>query len=270
MKTQNSIYVFLVTLLLIACESTEPSRNKSDKRTQQASEVWSLRLKASTAQEFSYNAFSNISFGDSGSRVADRKTLAQRLAEYLPCDDTSDIVDTTSVFDVSMNFGDGCQSDDGSIRFGQINITVDYAGDTIRFETTYIDYREIDGDEKSPVINGKGENVLVFTLDGNINLQSAHSDLTLEFENDSTLLFTSSAKYDVTDHELILTEYTTKGSFVNGDSFSTSVIQSLAYDFNCPDAIEYPVKGVESVVYNENKFEIDYGNGNCDNDYAIK
>lgn len=267
MTTQKVIYVFLAALLVVACDSNEPSRPKNDKGPQEASELWTLRNKVSFAQDFVYNAFSDISFGDSGGRIADRQILAQRLTEFLPCNEPSN-TENTNVFE--LNFGDGCQSDDGSIRFGQINLTMDYSGDTIRFETTYIDYREIDGGEKTPVINGTGRGVLIFTSEGSINLQSAHSDLKLQFENDSTLLFTSSAKYEITDHELILTEYTTKGSFINGDSFSTSVVQSLVFDFNCPDNVEYPVNGIESVVYNENKFEIDYGSGNCDNDYAIK
>jgi hypothetical protein len=270
MKTQKSFYVLLVTLALIACESTEPSRTKNDKRTQEASELWSLRNKASSVQEFAYNAFSDISLGKSGGRIASRKNLVQRLAEYLPCADTADVADTDNAFDIKMKFGDGCQSEDGVILTGEIDLTVNYTEDTVSLEITYINYGEINGDEKSPVITGKGEAILVATPGGLINLQSAHSDLTLEFENDSTLLFTSSEKYESTDHELIMTEYTTKGSFVNGDSFSTFVVQPLVYDFNCSDAIEYPVKGIESVIYNENKFEINYGNGNCDNDYAIK
>ncbi|MDN5199916.1 hypothetical protein QQ008_01045 [Fulvivirgaceae bacterium BMA10] len=88
-------------------------------------------------------------------------------------------------------------------------------------------------------------------------------DLTIKDEDGETYTIKSSMS-DSGDENGWTLEGSSTYTSSNGDVFESEIKVPLFYDFKCEDAF-VPVKGVESCKFNDDVFEINYGDGACDN-----
>jgi hypothetical protein len=268
-------FALVILFVLAACEGdvldSMPKKNGSIDQ-----KIMPIRFEIERVQALIYQALAGIDQGemDGGRRAA--KSIESAIQEYAPCGETSIVEETEESVQITLDFGDGCQIEDGPVVFGKMTIKLTFTEEgEYSFETELVDYKVIyeeSGDsefEMKPVtINGKS----IGTNGGSENLFTYKSKQQFHFkyEDGSTLEYSSDQYIENDDDGFRISKFDMKGSLSNGDTFETSVIKTLVSSFSCGEDIYTYVAGVERMTYNGKTVEIDYGNGECDNEYTTR
>jgi hypothetical protein len=266
MKTQKILFVLLLTFAFTACHNNDDVKPKNDKITKDDfQKITDFEGNLGFAQSF---VFENIFIdGNSGGRSSIRESVMHLIQENVPCAELPEPEDNT--LSTTIDFGDGCEKDDGTKLFGKVQITFNFYKDSITFSTKYINYKEIPADgEASPLANGDCKGKLTFPPPFLFLVKSLHEDFTLDYGNGTTGSFKFSDELDPLDNGVKFVEFLSEGVLPNGDTFKSGLVTPLIMDYGC-DKSDYPVKGIQSLTFNGVNAKIDYGNGNCDNDFTI-
>jgi hypothetical protein len=268
MKIETYKILFALTLLVTfsACNNSDNVQPKKAKITEDdLQKIQSFQQEVGFIQSFlTENLFS---FDNSGGRLSIRKNITQQFEEYFPCAEPADS-DSDTVH-VALDFGEGCQREDGVILFGKIELTTILAGDSLTFSTKYVDYYEVSGEDESPVVNGECNGTLSFSPSVFFLLKYFYEDFHLTYKDGTTASFSLSQRIESIDNGAKFVELASDASTPDGDTFHTELVTPLIISFACEDDIEYPVKGIESITFNEKVAKINYGDGACDNEYEI-
>lgn len=171
--------------------------------------------------------------------------------------------------EVIVDFGDGCEGEEGRIAKGRVIVT--FAGTL--FETGfsvsttlqdfYVDGVKVEGTRTVTTLssflapNPKHEIKLtdgkITWLDGKITTR----DVVLER--------TWVKNQDLTTNEFVFSG-TASGSTREGKAYTASITTDLVYKVACAEQENYiAAAGVKEVTVDGSKFSVDYGDGTCDN-----
>jgi hypothetical protein len=272
MKTQTfkSILIqffFFAALILASCDdSDKPSSNPSAK--EDAARVLALQDEFNFLQTFVDESLMDLSY--EGGRKSYSKNIVHRLKEVTPCAEAVEEEQPDGSIKVTMNFGEGCKTEDGIILSGKAVLLIAFEETDFHFTITFIDYQETHPDEStSGVANGTSGGTISINIENFVFTQFLDQELTISYEDHSTAEFMSSQKLESDETGLKVTKLDASGKFANGDTFSMTLSSPLIFDFNCNDGA-FPVKGIEILTLNGQRTVIDYGDGSCDDDYTAK
>ncbi|MAE86293.1 MAG: hypothetical protein CMB80_26395 [Flammeovirgaceae bacterium] len=171
---------------------------------------------------------------------------------------------------ITIDFGDGCEDRNGTVRSGIIRIAynelrnVPGAYRIVTFEDFFVDSVGVEGtrtltniselsDSLSRTFEIKLEGGKLSFPDGTTMTRDS------EFERTSYLTDGWSNAY------VTLTGGAT-GTLIGGTEYTMSILDEIVIKRACrEDAVVIPVSGVKEIVSGENVVTIDYGDGSCDN-----
>ncbi len=190
-----------------------------------------------------------------------------------PCFTILVIPNTSHVFPktVTIDFGSGCMGRDGKLRKGKI-ISI-YTGPmfipgskcSTTFEDYYVDSFKIEG--KHSVENTSTSNQKQWTvrvIDGKITNTNigdwkmwSSTKTHTQVEGNGTPLYPLDDVFKITG--------SATGSSSNGNSWTALITEPLVKKIGC----RWIVKGMVRITKNNDKAELNYGNGSCDNKAII-
>jgi hypothetical protein len=262
-KTFKVIFACALAVTFSACNNNDP-KPESKKNEDEMKQVIAFRNEISFIQNSMFNNLSGLE--NSGGRKSIRKNILQKIEAYTQC--AEPLKEDPETLVVIMNFGDGCENEEGVVLKGKVELTMNFKDDLITFSTRYTDYQEIyENESESLITNGECSGTIEITPSFIFYMQNYIQNLRFTNKAGANASLTLSQKIEATDEEISFTELTLEGSLFNGDTFKSKLVQPLIYKTSCDS--EFPIQGIEVLTFNNNHMEINYGNGTCDNDYLI-
>ena len=93
-------------------------------------------------------------------------------------------------------------------------------------------------------------------------------NMTISFDTGATYTYVSSFKDKYTNNQYVILEGEFEYNSSDGDNYSYRILEPVVTNFLCENSY-IPVSGIEQWTESTTIYEIDYGNGNCDNKATI-
>jgi hypothetical protein len=264
------VFVLFAALVFYSCEDDKDRPtpvNDPGKKEQQVKDVLSLRSELNFINRFVDENITDLSSSENG-RTSFNKTIIARLKDVAPCTDILEEEQPDGSTKVTLNFGDGCQTEEGIEVSGKVVMTFSFIEDTFQYSLEFTDYSEINGDNAGEVVNGSVEGSFVLDLEAAVFVHEMEQDLTITYPNNSEARYKVSQSAEMTETGLRVISMTTSGNFADGGAFATTLTKTVLYDFSCES--DLPVQGEEIVSFQGNSILVSYGNGTCDDRYTVK
>ncbi|MFT6867831.1 MAG: hypothetical protein ACJA08_002676 [Cyclobacteriaceae bacterium] len=204
--------------------------------------------------------------GDQGKK---RGRKRNRIDYSLECA----VVDKDTVNQViTIDFGDGCESPNGTVRKGKI--IIEYTGDrhtagSYRMVTLvdfYVDSLHLEGIRRTEVVSSDSLSRVVKTTLTNGQVTFPDETFATRTAEHTKSMFQGD---DESDDYTIVTGGAS-GLKVDGSEYSITILEDLLIKRSCNGAhIVIPVSGVKEIVNAESTATMDYGDGTCDNEVDI-
>jgi hypothetical protein len=264
------VFVLFAALVFYSCEDDKDRPtpvNDPGKKEQQVKDVLSLRSELNFINRFVDENITDLSSSENG-RPSFNKTIIARLKDVAPCTDILEEEQPDGSTKVTLNFGDGCQTEEGIEVSGKVVMTFSFIEDTFQYSLEFTDYSEINGDNAGEVVNGSVEGSFVLDLEAAVFVHEMEQDLTITYPHNSEARYKVSQSAEMTETGLRVISMTTSGNFADGGAFATTLTKTVLYDFSCES--DLPVQGEEIVSFQGNSILVSYGNGTCDDRYTVK
>jgi hypothetical protein len=264
------VFVLFAALVFSSCEDDKDRPtpvNDPGKKEQQVKDVLSLRSELNFINRFVDENITDLSSSENG-RTSFNETIIARLKDVAPCTDILEEEQPDGSTKVTLNFGDGCQTEEGIEVSGKVVMTFSFIEDTFQYSLEFTDYSEINGDNAGEVVNGSVEGSFVLDLEAAVFVHEMEQDLTITYPNNSEARYKVSQSAEMTETGLRVISMTTSGNFADGGAFATTLTKTVLYDFSCES--DLPVQGEEIVSFQGNSILVSYGNGTCDDRYTVK
>jgi len=265
-----SVTLLLFCFLITSCDDDTESTTEQDVVSTEDGEVSSTEVVTQSEQEDTESAVNEIN-----GIVGDNFGVDTGTNKSADIDDegkATDCIDLTSEEDedgnvvLTIDYGDGCELEDGDIISGRIIVTYN----TQTEDEILIDYELEDLVYNDIIVTGSAEAVYDFeNEDGNLVYTS-----TSEFDfawpdgltaTDVTTYSTETIFEDGEDEDFFgfYTVVTGSGetSYSNGDLYTFEITTPLRSEFRC----RYYVSGTVVFTENSETTTLDYGDGECDN-----
>lgn len=271
MKTNTikflSILFVLFAVILSSCQddADKPSTTDPEKEAE-VKKVLALREELNFVTRFVDRTVMDMSFA--AGRASFAKNTIARMKDSAPCAEATEEELSDGSIKITLDFGDGCQADDGVEVAGKVVMIFRFNETTFEYALEFIDYREISGEHQGEVVNGTVHGSFVMDLAAEQFIQEMEQDLVITYPNNTEAAYKMKQVGEMTETGLRLSSLTTSGNFANGGEFSTTVSEALVYDFSCES--DLPVQGEELLMFQGNTILVRYGDGRCDNEYTVK
>jgi hypothetical protein len=271
-KTISSLlipFVLVATLFLSSCDDdAEKSSDTSEAaKKENVNKVLDFREDLNFVNRFVNESVTNITSEEGRSTFA-TSTIA-RLKSSAPCAEAIEEELSNGSTRITMNFGDGCETEEGTEVSGSVVIIFSLSENTIEYSLEFIDYSELDSDEhEGEIVNGTVSGSFVFDLEAGIFTQEMEQDLTVTYANNTEAKYKVAQAAEMTEDGLRVISLTTSGNFADGGAFSMTLRKNLVYDFSC--AGDFPIEGEEMLMFQGNSILVNYGNRTCDRDFTVK
>lgn len=273
MKTNTLKSLLLLTTLfsitfLSSCEDDDKSPVANDpEKMEVVDKVLAFRDDLNFINRFVEENVDGMSSEEGGKSSA--KTIIAKVQEVAPCTDATEEEFPDGSLRISLNFGEGCETEDGIIVAGQVVMNFSFSEGLIEYSLEFTDYQEIgSGEHPGEVANGTVTGRFVFDFENGTFSQEMEQDLTITYENNTQATYHIAQQAEMTENGLRVTELKTSGNFADGGQFAVTVAKALIYDFSCDS--DLPVQGEELLVFQGNTIRVNYGNGTCDSSYTVK
>jgi hypothetical protein len=204
---------------------------------------------------------------EEGLRMVTPKSFGRRK-EVAPCTHVTEEELPDGSIKVNLDFGDGCQTDEGVAVAGAVEMIFTFTENTFEYNLKFSDYTEIEGAHANELVNGTIKGGFRLDMQADRFVQRMEQDLNITYLENKTARYQVSQTSEMTDAGLHMTAFTTAGVLPSGDDFKTTLEQNIVYDFNC--AGNLPTDGQERMVFQGNTIVVNYGNGTCDKVYSVK
>jgi hypothetical protein len=271
MKTNTikflSILFVLFALILSSCQDDAEKPSTTDQAKEaEVKKILALREDLNFVSRFVDRNVPDMS-SDAGRTSFARTTIA-RVTNSAPCAGATEEELADGSIKIVLDFGDGCQTEDGVEVAGKVVMIFRFIEDTFEYALEFIDYREISGEHQGEVVNGTVHGSFVMDFEAEQFIQEMEQDLVITYSNNTEAAYKMKQVGEMTEAGLRVASLTTSGNFANGGEFSTTVSKALVYDFSCEG--DLPVRGEELLMFQGNTILVSYGNGTCDDEYTIK
>jgi hypothetical protein len=191
-----------------------------------------------------------------------------RVKEISPCTDVTEEELPDGAIKINLDFGDGCQTDEGVEVAGAVEMIFKFNENTLEYTLDFIDYKEGKGGQRpGELVNGTVKGNFTLNIQSGRYSQKMDQDLEITFSDNTTAYYRATQVAEMTGAGLHVTAFTTAGILASGDNFNTMLQEDVVYDFNC--AGNLPTTGEEKVTLMGNTILVNYGNGTCDNVYSV-
>lgn len=271
-KTISSLlipFVLLATMFLSACnDDGEKSSNLNEAaKKEKVNKVLDFREDLSFVNRFVNQSVTNIPAEEGRSTLA--TTTIARLKSLAPCAEAIEEELPDGSTKITMNFGDGCQTEDGTEVSGKVIMIFSFIENTIGYSLEFTDYSELSSDEhQGEIVNGTVSGSFVFDLDAGIFTQEMEQDLTITYADNTEAKYKVAQAAEMTEDGLRVISLTTSGNFAEGGAFTMTLRKNLVYDFAC--AGDFPIEGEEMLMFQGNSIVVNYGDRTCDKDFTVK
>jgi hypothetical protein len=271
MKTNKakflSILFVVFAVILSSCQDDADKPSTTDPAKEaEVKKVLALREELNFVTRFVDRNVMDMSFA--AGRASFAKTTIARMKNSAPCAEAIEEELSDGSIKITLDFGDGCQADDGVEVAGKVVMIFRVNEVTFEYALEFIDYREISGEHQGEVVNGTVHGSFVMDLEAEQFLQEMEQALVVTYPNNTEAVYNMTQVAEMTETGLRVNSLTTSGNFANGGEFSTTVSKALVYDFSCEG--DLPVQGEELLMFQGNTILVSYGNGTCDDTYTIK
>jgi hypothetical protein len=270
MKTNTikflSILFVLFAVILSSCQDDDKPSTTDPAKEAEVKKVLALREELNFVTRFVDRNLMDMSFA--AGRASFAKNAIARMKDSAPCAEATEEELSDGSIKITMDFGDGCQADDGVEVAGKVVMIVRFHETTLEYALEFIDYREVGGEHQGEVVNGTVHGSFVINLEGEQFIQEMEQDLVITYPDNTEAAYKIEQVGEMTETGLRVTSLTTSGNFASGGEFSTTVSKALVFDFSCEG--DLPVQGEELVMFQGNTILVSYGNGTCDDKYTIK
>lgn len=168
---------------------------------------------------------------------------------------------------VTIDFGDGCENNKGTVKSGKIIVT--YSGErgepgatkVVTFEDFFIDSVQVEGVRTVTNISDttvEGLKVYETSLVGGKLTFSDGTTITREANHTRTKYRTEN-----TEENYASLTGNASGTLQDGTAYTMDIVTEILITGACD--IKVPVSGVKEFVAGENTVTVDYGDGTCDN-----
>lgn len=299
MKSKTWILLLIIAVVFAACQKDDLEVNKEKDQLKISQRFMELKQGFSLARNIVGQNASNpelfsLKSGSLKSASGDSTSNGSYGEYYETCAKITESKDEDGNTIVIMDYGtEGCD-DYGILTKGKI-ITTYYNDDTSgpdKFKEEYVDFSftysccmEIDSLGECV---GDDNQEFTVTMNGTVKYEAEYDDDwngSYFFEEDLTYTYSdgeevvSKATYKEEQNEDSYTILEGEGLYTGADyEYKYKVVEPVVYKFTCGDDIYMPVSGIEKDSYkgkDENgedesfEYEIDYGNGECDNKVKI-
>ena len=268
MKSLLASALVIATLFFSSCQddNENPSKVNDPVKVAQAEKILALRDELSFIERFVIDDASEIPSGENGRRSSINATVA-RIQDSAPCSDVTEEELPNGSVKITMDFGDGCQTDEGIEVAGKVVMIFAFNENTLEFSLEFVDYTEFNTESAGDIANGTVSGRFVMDLETGEFIQEMEQDLTITNANGLEARLVMEQAAEMTESGMRVTSMATSGNLSSGEEFSVTVTKALLYDFACED--NYPVEGVERMTFQGNTIVVNYGNGTCDGKYDV-
>ncbi len=272
-RTINALVILVAlfaSFFLASCDNdSESAPGLSDaQKKEQVNKVLTLREDVDFVNRFvNENVLELSSEGDGGRKSFSRNLIA-RIQESAPCTEGSEQELPDGSVKITLDFGDGCQTDEGIEVAGKVTMIFKFSDNTLEYALEFDDYKELSGDNKDEVVNGIVSGSFVIDLEAGKFEQEMEQDLTVTYPDNTEASYKMIQVSEMTEDGLRVSSLTTSGNLADGGAFAITVTKTLVYDFECES--DYPVEGEERLTFQGNTMVVNYGNGTCDDAYTVK
>ena len=305
MKIKILFALLIVCTVFIACENEEDmgTQKKQLKVSQKFMELKKdFAINRNVLGRLSHSHFGQPSGLKSASAFVEENDSTWIDVEFESCATISESIDSEGNLVIVMDYGvDGCD-DYGMLTKGKIITTFYNIDDDARMEKwkeEYVDfsftysscfeYDEEDYDnedyedfedceeEETIILNGTEMIEITFNEDDTEGSYTVAEDMIMEFSDGEIIKYTSNFKEVYDNDSYIVLEG--EGVYQSDEfEYTYVVLEPVVTNFSCGENTFIPVSGVERDSYIEKiddgevetfTYEIDYGNGECDNKATI-
>lgn len=272
MKTNTkflfSLLVLVATLFLTACsDDAQQSTSEDPAKREKADKVLAFREDMSFINRFVNENTMGEETSEAGRRSFASSTIA-RLKSFAPCmEGTEEELEDGSI-KVTLNFGEGCETEEGIEVSGSVELLFTISESGVEYEIEFIDYSELNSEEHGgEVVNGTVTGNFILDVEASEFTQEMEQDLTITYPNQTEAIYRVAQAAEFSEVGLRVTSLSTSGNFADGGAFTMTLNKDLVYDFSCEG--DLPVQGEEMLVFQGNHIKVSYGNGTCDDEYAV-
>ena len=271
-KTISSLlipFALVATLFLSSCDDDgEKSSNLNEAaKKEKVNKVLDFRDDLNFVNRFITESIPDAS-SEAGRTAFTTSTLA-RLKNAAPCAEAIEEELPDGSTKITLDFGDGCQTEEGIEVSGSVIILFSFSESTIEYSLEFIDYSELSSNEHAgEIVNGTAGGSFVFDLEAGIFTQEMEQDLTITYADNTKANYKVAQAAEMTEEGLRVISLTTSGNFADGGAFTMTLRKNLVYDFSC--AGDFPIEGEEMLMFQGNSILVNYGNRTCDRDFTIK
>ncbi len=264
------LFALFATLFLASCDndSENPSGLTEAQKKEQVNKFLDLREDVDFVNRFVNENVLELSSEGEGGRKSFSRNLIARIQEAASCTEGSEEELPDGSIKVILDFGDGCQTEDGIEVAGKVIMTFKFNDSSLEYELEFIDYTELNGENEGEVVNGTVNGSFLIDLEAGKFEQEMEQDITITYPNASEAGYKMIQVSEMTEEGLRVSSLSTSGNFADGGVFAITVTKTLVYDFSCEG--DYPVQGEERMTFLGNTIVINYGDGTCDNAYTVK
>jgi hypothetical protein len=258
-------FALLSTTLLSSCndDNEKPAGVDQTTKKNQVEKVLAFR------EDMDFvNRFVEQSIPSEEGRISFTRSTISRIKEFAPCVEAIEEELPDGSVKVSMDFGDGCTTEEGTEVSGKVAMILAFNETGLEYSVEFIDYAELNGDNAGQVVNGTVTGSFSFDIEAEQFRQQLAQDLTVTYENGTEAKYKVAQSAELTEGGLRVTSLTTSGNFADGGAFAITLQKTLLYDLECDSSL--PVEGEELLIFQGNTIVVNYGTGTCDNTYAVK
>jgi hypothetical protein len=271
-KTISSLlipFVLVVTLFLSACDDDgEKSTNLNETaKKEKVNKVLDFREDLNFVNRFINESVADIP-SEGGRSTLATATIA-RLQSSAPCAEAIEEELPDGSTKITLDFGDGCQTEEGIEVSGSVVIIFSFIDNTLGYSLEFTDYSELNSDEHpGEIVNGTVSGSFVLDLEAGIFTQEMEQDLTVTYADNTEAKYKVAQAAELTEEGLRVISLTTSGNFADGGAFTMTLRKNLVYDFSC--AGDFPIEGEEMLMFQGNSIVVNYGDRTCDRDFIVK
>lgn len=283
-------FIYVVAILIIAVIACEKEQFNGDQLPEDIKKIAELNMKLQNLRNSGSEHF-RLSINNSITNAASKKSV-----RALTSDSADVIMDSTNVimdsiiwdfnscaeitnykddngYDVTvMDYGvDGCD-EWGSLIKGKITTKWKMENNGYYFENIYENYEAygmtMNGTFSCSTEGGDDWSFLDSTGTDSDNdyevIYTCQENLTITYEDGVSYTFVSSFKDKYTTNSYTMLEGEFEYSSSTGEEYSYRIIEPVLTDFQCQNSY-LPVSGIEQWDDGTDNYEINYGDGTCDN-----
>ena len=300
MKTKILIALMFISVAFVACQNDDDLDNGS-KQLKVSEKFMQLKQGFAASRNIlgkrgnsQFSATSTLNLKSAGVKSDEGDSTCVWAETFETCANVSESTDSDGNKVVVMDYGvDGC-NDYGMLTKGKIITTyykTDASSEREKMKEEYVDFsysysmcwddEELDecneNEEETVTMNGVMMIEYSYNAEGTEGSYSFTEDLVMSYSDDEEVSSKSTYKEVMTEDSYTVLEG--EGLYKGKDyEYSFKVMEPVVTKFSCGENSFMPVSGIEKDSYKgkteEGKdesftYEIDYGNGECDNKATV-